>query len=154
MPEWLKETEEMVYSGRIKVPYTWWVGETGTDFFNALKDEKKILGRYCPGCDLVFVPPRKTCGRCFTQDMQWRELGTQGTLTTYTIPRVRQDIHPLEPPFAYGIIKLDGADTGLTHLLAEFKEGGLKSGMRVEAVFREEPTGGLLDIRYFRPAAG
>ena len=151
MPDWLKETEEMVYSGRIKVPYQWWVGETGSRFFVSLRDEQKILGTYCPQCDLVFVPPRKTCGRCFSQETAWREVGTEGTLLTYTVPGYTEEIQPQIIPLAYGIIKLDGADTGLTHLLSEFKEGELKTGLRVKAVFKEERAGNILDIQYFKP---
>lgn len=151
MTDWIEQTEDMVYSGRIKVPYTWWVGETGSHFFATLRDEKKILGAYCSKCDMVFIPPRKACGRCFNQDMEWREIGDEGTLLTYTVPAAKADIHPMEPPFAFGIIKLDGADTGLTHLVAEFKEGELKSGIRVKAVFKEDREGNILDIRYFKP---
>lgn len=151
MSSWLEETEALVYSGRIKVPYRWWVGETGTRFFKALRDEQKILGTYCEKCDKVFVPPRKTCGRCFHVNMQWRELGREGTLLTYTVPHYRESIHPLDQPFAFGIVKLDGADTGLAHLVADYEEGGLRSGMRLEAVFRENREGNMLDIQYFRP---
>jgi uncharacterized OB-fold protein len=151
MASWLEEAEALVLPGRIKVPYRWWVGETGTRFFVALRDEKRILGTYCPQCDMVFIPPRKTCGRCFHKEMQWRDLDAQGTLVTYTIPRYQERTHAMEPPFAFGIVKLDGADTGLTHLIADFEEGELRSGIRVEAVFREERKGDLLDIRYFRP---
>jgi uncharacterized OB-fold protein len=154
MPSWLDETESMVYKGRIKVPYLWWVGETGTDFLNAIKDEKKIMGRYCPQCDMTFIPPRKVCGRCFSEDMTWKELSSQGTLVTYTVPNYKEDIHPLPAPFAFAIVKLDGADTGLAHLVADFKEGDLKTGMRVEAVFADERQGSIMDIRYFRPVAG
>jgi len=151
MAGWQDETESMVHSGRIKVPYRWWVGETGSRFFVALRDEKKILGTWCGKCRMVFVPPRKTCGRCFHTSMEWRELGHQGSLITWTTPRYRENLHPLPPPFAYGVVKLDGADTGLTHLLAEFREGELRSGIRVEAVFAEPRAGNILDIRYFRP---
>jgi len=151
MSTWLEETEGLVHSGRIKVPYTWWVGETGTHFFESLRDNKQILGAYCAKCDMVFVPPRKTCGRCFHTGMEWRELGKEGVLTTYTIPRYREEMHPLEPPFALGIIKLDGADTGLAHLIGDFKEGELRTGMRVKAVFREDREGNILDIHYFKP---
>ncbi len=151
MPKWLEETEELVHSGRIKVPYTWWVGETGTDFFNALMGEKKIMGTYCSKCEMVFIPPRKACGRCFNERMEWRDVGPEGTLITYTVPGYRSDIHPLEPGFAYGIIKLDSADTGITHLISEYEEGEIKAGMRLEAVFNEEPQGNILDIKYFRP---
>ena len=153
MPSWIQATEEMVRRGRIKVPYTWWVGETGSHFFVSLRDHKKILGTHCAGCGMTFIPPRKTCGRCFNAQMEWRELGRQGTLLTYTTPRYREDMHPLPAPFAFGIVKLDGADTGLTHLIADLQENQLKSGMRVEAVFREKREGNILDIRYFRPVA-
>ena len=151
MANWLDQAEELVYSGRIRVPYRWWVGETGSRFFVALRDEMKILGTWCEKCNLVFVPPRKTCGRCFHTRMEWRELGREGTLTSYTIPRYRESIHPLEPPFAFGIVRLDGADTGLAHLVAGFEEGELRSGLRVEAVFKDQREGNILDIRYFRP---
>ena len=151
MTGWLEETEALVHSGRIKVPYKWQVGETGSHFLIAIRDEKKLLGTHCPRCDMVFIPPRKTCGRCFQTQMEWRELGQAGTLVTYTIPRYESDLHPLDPPFAYGIIKLDGADTGLTHLIGEFEESRLRTGMRLEAVFREDREGNILDIHYFRP---
>jgi len=154
MTGWLEQTEELVYAGRIKVPYRWWVGETGSRFFVALRDEGKILGTYCEKCRLVFVPPRQTCGRCFHEPLEWRELGREGVLTTWTVPRYRESIHPLAPPFAFGIVRMDGADTGLTHLVAEFEEGELRSGMRVEAMFKEQREGNLLDIRYFRPVRG
>jgi uncharacterized OB-fold protein len=151
MVSWVDEAEELVHHGRIKVPYTWSVGETGSAFFVALRDERKILGSYCPQCDMVFLPPRKVCGRCFGRSTEWREVGHEGTLLTYTIPRYREKIHPTEEPFAFGVVKLDGADTGLTHLIGEFKERDLRSGMRVKAVFRDKPEGNILDIRYFRP---
>jgi uncharacterized OB-fold protein len=151
MADWIGQTEDIVYSGRIKVPYEWSVGETGSRFLVALRDEKKILGTFCGRCQMVFVPPRKVCGRCFNADMEWRELGPQGTLITYTVPRYKESIHPLSHPFGYGIILLDGATTGLVHLLGGFDGGGLQTGIRVEAVFREQRKGDILDIMYFKP---
>lgn len=151
MAKGIEETEVFFYPGQINVPYPWSVGETGAHFFTALRDEKKILGTYCSRCDRVFIPPRKVCGRCFYPQMQWREVGHEGTLLTYTIPRYTDKTRPIEHPFAFGIIKLDGADTGLTHIIGEFDETKLKSGIRVEAVFREKREGNILDIRYFRP---
>jgi hypothetical protein len=151
MPSWIDETEEVIRSGRIKVPYQWWVGETGAHFFSALRDEGRILGSYCPKCDLVFLPPRKSCGRCFSESMEWREVSDEGSVMTFTIPRLERDIHPLKQPFAYAVIKLEGADTGLTHLLWDFNEEDLKVGMRVKAVFNEDKKGNIFDIKYFKP---
>jgi uncharacterized protein len=152
MATWMETAEELVHRGRIKVPYTWWVGETGSHFFAALRDEKRILGTHCTRCAMTFVPPRKACGRCFNAEMTWRELGPQGTLVTYTIPRSPESLHPLPLPFAFGIVRLDGADTGLAHLIADYEEGCLRAGIRVEPVFREKREGNILDIRFFRPA--
>jgi uncharacterized OB-fold protein len=153
MAHGLDEVEEMVHKGRIKVPYAWSVGETGSRFFVTLRDEGKLLGTHCARCNLTFVPPRRNCGRCFGAEMGWRELGPQGSLVTYTIPRCRETIHPLSWPFAYGVVKLDGADTGLTHLVAQFQEGQLRAGLRVEAVLRDKREGTILDILHFKPLA-
>jgi hypothetical protein len=49
------------------------------------------------------------------------------------------------------VIKLDGADTGFTHLLGEVDEKKLKIGLKVEPVFARERKGHILDIRYFKP---
>jgi uncharacterized OB-fold protein len=50
-----------------------------------------------------------------------------------------------------GIIKLDGSDTGLVHLIGGVDIEEIKSGMRLKPVFRDERKGNLLDILYFTP---
>ncbi|PIU63387.1 MAG: DNA-binding protein [Armatimonadetes bacterium CG07_land_8_20_14_0_80_40_9] len=151
MSEWMEEVEEMVYPGRIKVPYKWSVGEYGSHFFIELRDNKKIWGTKCPKCKIVFVPPRNVCPRCFTKIEEWVELGSEGTLLTYTVVHYKSPVSPLEPPYGYGIIKLEGADTGLTHLLSEMDFEKIKIGMKVRAVFKEKREGNILDIKYFKP---
>jgi uncharacterized OB-fold protein len=58
------------------------------------------------------------------------------------------------------LVKLDGADSALMHLLGEVDLEDVEEatkriqvGMRLEAVWREERVGGIQDIRYFRPLA-
>ena len=151
MKNWLETVESLVYESRIKVPYTWSVGETGSRFLIGLRDHKKIFGTKCSKCDMVYLPPRKNCGQCFLENLEWVELGSQGTLITYTMVRYESSAMPMKPPFAYGIILLDGASTGMVHFLGEVDPEEIKPGMRVEAVFKEERIGDILDIRYFRP---
>lgn len=151
MNKWLETVESLVYESRIKVPYTWSVGETGSRFLIGLRDHKKIFGTRCLKCDMVYLPPRKNCGQCFLENLEWVELGSQGTLITYTMVRYESSAMPMKPPFAYGIILLDGASTGMVHFLGEVDPEEIKPGMRVEAVFKEERIGDILDIRYFRP---
>ena len=149
MKEWLEQTQDLTLKGQIAVPYTWWVGETGSRFLLALRDERKILGNRCPECGRVFVPPRKNCGQCYVDMDDWVELADEGVVTAHTIVRFAYELQPAEPPFAYAVIKLDGADVGLVHLIKDGLEL-LKNGCRVKAVFREQRAGHILDIDSFR----
>jgi uncharacterized OB-fold protein len=58
---------------------------------------------------------------------------------------------PLEPPYAYGIVRLDGADTDFVHIIKESNPEKLKIGMKVKAVFKVKPRKNILDIEYFEP---
>jgi uncharacterized OB-fold protein len=60
-------------------------------------------------------------------------------------------IQALPVPYAVGVIRLDGADTGLVHLVGDVDINRLRNGIRVEPVFSAERKGHILDIRYFRP---
>ena len=59
---------------------------------------------------------------------------------------------PKEPPYAYGVIKLDGASTGIVHLIGGVDLNKIKVGMKMEPVFKEKREGSILDIDYFKPA--
>ncbi len=147
-----KPQEEIVYKGRIKVPYTWYVGGYGSRFYVELRDNKKIFGTKCSKCKKVIVPPRNFCGKCFKPITEWVEVKDTGTVQTFTVVHYAAPaIQPLKPPFAYAIIKLDGADTGFVHMIADTDLSKLKAGTKVKAVFREERQGNLLDIQYFKP---
>jgi len=150
MESWLQQVEPLTLEGQIAVPYTWWVGETGSRFLLALRDEGKILGNRCDTCNTVFVPPRKNCGRCFVDTREWVELGNEGVVKAHTIVRFSHPLQPVDPPFAYAMIQLEGADVSLVHLITKDLDK-LKNGVRVRARFKEEPErkGHILDIDGF-----
>ena len=155
MEDWRDGQEILVMDGRIKVPYNWSAGETGTRYLESLRDDKRFLGTRCPTCEIVYHIPRMHCPDCFEECAEWVDLGSEGTLVTYTIVRkAHPQLAPLPTPFGYGVIKLDGATTGFLHLLSEFEDGELAAGARVEAVFAEERTGSIMDVAYFRPVKG
>ena len=155
MDDWRKSQEILVMDGRIKVPYSWSAGEVGTTYLEALRDEKKFLGTRCPECGIVYHIPRMHCPDCFAACAEWVELASEGELITYTVARKHNpQLAPLEGLFGYAVIRLDGADTGFVHLVSDFSENELESGMRVEAVFADERNGSMLDVRYFRPVKG
>lgn len=151
MGDFWKEGEVIIQEGRIRVPYTWKAGETASRYFIGLRDEKKIYGRHCPKCGKVLVPARKVCPFCTVLTDDWVALVGTGTVETFTIVRRDLPIQPRKAPFAYALIRLDGADTGFLHLLGEVDPEAVREGMRVEAVFAQERKGSPLDIAYFRP---
>ena len=154
MDKWLEGLEPVVARQALQVPYRYSMGATTSKFFIEIRDNRKILGIRCPACDVVYVPPRTTCGRCFSQLDEWVEVGDRGTLETYTRVYYSTPVQPVPAPFYYGIIKLDGADTGLAHLVGGLKGKEPKIGMRLQAVFKEDRQGNMLDISYFKPVEG
>jgi uncharacterized OB-fold protein len=151
MENWLEGLEPVVAHQDLKVPYRYSMGATASRFFVEIRDHRKIMGIRCPQCNIVFVPPRATCGRCFSQLHEWVEVGARGRLETYTQVRYTTPVQPAAAPFYYGIIRLDGADTGLAHLVGGLNGQDPRIGMRLQAVFREDRRGNMLDIRYFEP---
>ncbi|MGZ3594281.1 MAG: OB-fold domain-containing protein, partial [Syntrophales bacterium] len=57
-------------------------------------------------------------------------------------------VQPIKPPFAYALIKLDGADVGFLHLIKKDLDK-IKNGLRVKAKFKAERSGHILDIDSF-----
>jgi uncharacterized OB-fold protein len=129
-------------------------GAIRSRFLTDLRDHKKITGMRCPKDNIVYVPVRSVCLKCFSNLTEFVEVGQTGTLTTYSIVYRPQPYYPVETPFVYGIIKLDGADTGLVHFVNEVDPQQVRAGMRVEPVFKEERVGSVLDIKYFKPVGG
>ncbi len=143
--------QNMYFEGRIKVPYMWHVGETGSRFLTALRDKKEIWGVQCPKCKTVYVPPMKTCGECFVPTDKWVRVKDTGTLLSYTVVRYSHGMQPKKPPLIYGLIKLDGADGALLHLIGGAGKTALRIGMKVKAVFAKTRTGNIMDISHFAP---
>jgi uncharacterized OB-fold protein len=149
----MSDSTPHVVEGRLYVPYHNWYGMVASRFFSEIRDHKRILGTRCASCEKVYMPPRSTCPLCLASLEEWVELPPTGDLITYTVVKYAYSRYyqPAEPPYPVGIVRLDGAHTGLCHLLGEVEIDGIAVGMRVEAVFRDERKGNILDIAYFRP---
>ena len=145
------ELEPVIHSRTRLWKYRHYAGPVRSKFLVELRDNKRIMGTKCPVCNRVYLPARPTCFVCFCQLDEWVEVSDKGTLITYTVVYQPEPAHPMDVPFVYGIIKLDGADTGIAHMVSEVDPKDLRIGMRLEAVFTEERQGSILDIKYFKP---
>jgi uncharacterized OB-fold protein len=153
MSDQFQGIEPMVYQSQINVPYSWWAGDTATRFYVTLRDEKKITATKCGNCGKVWLPPRKICPHCFTENMEWVKVSDEGTVLSFTVARRPFAAIPADKkvPVIWGLIQLDGADTALLHYLDGVKPGDVSIGMRVTAVYSEARKGTIRDISHFKP---
>lgn len=151
---WRRETPPLIQEGGIHMPYSWTVGRVGSRFLAELRDHCRILANRCSKCAVVWVPPRMRCPECFEliDERSWREVGPEGTLRHFTIVHYEHPAQPMKPPFAYGLIDLDGADRAFPHLISGTDLKQLKPGLKLKPVFRPDRQGSVLDIAYFVPA--
>lgn len=79
------------------------------------------------------------------------EVGQSGEVLTWAWngdPRPQQ---PFERPFAWALIRLDGADTAILHAVLVDVAAQMSTGMRVRAVWRDHREGHIADIAGFEP---
>lgn len=141
------------WDGEFPVRHRYTPGVAGTAFFTALRDRGVLLGSRCEACSYTYVPARLFCERCFAELAADAEVGPGGELVSFTIGFVGLEGEPLEDPETIGLVRLDGADSGLVHRVLDADEP-LEIGERVEVVLRPEGEreGTILDIQGFRSA--
>ncbi len=125
--------------------YTRSVGPTLGAFFTALRSRRIVGIRGSDG--RVHVPVVEydpvTCER-LTELVPVSSVGTVRAWAAQPQPLEGQ---PLDRPFTWALITLDGADTPLLHAV----DGHVKTGDRVHAHWVDEPVGAITDIACFRP---
>jgi len=145
--------EILVRESRIQVPYTWSAGTVGSRFLKALRDERRFTATRCPKCRKAYILPLSACGDCLEDCAEWITVGPQGSLLSFTQALYDSPAHPIKNPL-YGLIRLDGADTALLHLVGEASIAELRIGARLEPVFAQSRSGSILDVLYFKPVRG
>ncbi|RJP46466.1 MAG: Zn-ribbon domain-containing OB-fold protein [Desulfobacteraceae bacterium] len=141
-----------VVEGKLALPYTYFAGRVGSTFITTLRDQRKIMGVKCNACGKVFVPPRQTCERCM-EDIRnnWVALSDTGEVVNFTVVRYDDKHLPRKAPFVLAMIKLDGADTPMAHIVEGIDPENMTEGLKVKAVFADQTTNTILDIDHFEP---
>jgi uncharacterized OB-fold protein len=136
----------------LEYPYRRSVGPVLGRFFAALREERIEGVRTASG--RVLVPPLEYDPESGEATADFVEVSTSGVVTTWSwVPRPRPH-HPLDRPFAWALVRLDGADTALLHAVDAGDESRMHTGMRVRARFRTERRGEIQDLACFEPEAG
>ena len=128
--------------------YTRSVGPILGQFFTALR-ERRIVG--IRGADgRVHVPPAEYDPVTCEPLSEIVPVSAVGTVVSWSWQPAPLEGQPLDRPFAWALIQLDGADTPLLHAV-DAPEGQLRTGARVHAHWVDEPAGAITDIAYFVP---
>jgi len=133
----------------LEYPYTRTVGPILGKFLTELRDGRLVGIRTRGG--KVMVPPAEYDPDTGEDLSEFVPVGDAGVVTTWCWVTAPRDKHPLDRPFAWALIKLDGADTAMLHAIDAGKESAMSTGMRVKARWRDERAGEIQDIACFVP---
>ena len=125
--------------------YTRSVGPTLSAFFTALRSRRIVGIRGSDG--RVHVPVIEYDPVTYAPLAEIVPVASVGTVLSWTWQARPLEGQPLDRPFAWALIRLDGADTALLHAV----DGAVKTGDRVHAHWVDEPVGAITDIAYFAP---
>jgi uncharacterized OB-fold protein len=126
-------------------------GEVIGRFLAGLKEQKTIWGQQVAGQGVV-VPPLGYSEIDASPSGEWVAVSSTGVVTAVAVVHnPLERMHPFSQPFAYILVKLDGADTAMAHVVRDNLDQ-LRVGSRVEAEWKadDERIGSILDIACFR----
>jgi len=79
---------------------------TFVEFFNNLK-EGKLLGLKCSDCGAITCPPKNSCNKCGSRNLERVFLSGKGTIKTYTVTYVAPVGYEKEAPYTVALVELE-----------------------------------------------
>ena len=116
-------------------------------FFNDLRDRRLVGIRTHDG--KVLVPPQEYDPQTGQATGEFVDVGPGGEIVSFAWVSKPREKQPLDHPFAYALIRLDGADTSMLHAVDAGDESKLAIGTRVVPRWADAPTGGISDLACF-----
>ncbi|MEW6269201.1 MAG: OB-fold domain-containing protein [Thermodesulfobacteriota bacterium] len=142
--------EPMSQRMTVQFPYKHSTGEVTGRFLAGLKEQKRIWGRRVSGQGVV-VPPNSYSEVDAKAGGEWVEVKDEGTVTAIAVvTKPIPDLHHEQQPFAFVLVKLDGADTAMAHVVRD-RIDDVRVGSRVKAVWAadDQRKGTIRDITCF-----
>jgi uncharacterized OB-fold protein len=119
--------------------------------FLACIAEGWFLGKRCPSCRKVYVPPRGACPACGVGLTEEVAVADRGTLTTFCVVNIPVEGRSIALPYVYGSVLLDGADIAFPHLIQGVPAAEVRMGLRVRAEWAAERAPTMESILGFSP---
>lgn len=124
-------------AAQLHMPYTLTPGQATGIFLAELAGRRLIGSRHG---DEVIVPAQDFSGSTGEPASGFVEVPAVGTIEAFTATK----------DATLGIIRIDGSTVPFVHRLVGFEDAAPEVGTRVQAVWSDEPTGGILDIKGFQ----
>lgn len=121
--------------------------EISAPFWAGLKAGRVTIPQ-CRSCGHWVFFPRRHCDKCWSHDLEWKEVKGEGTLYTYTLTRI-----PTLPDFAdempqkMAVVELDEG-VRINTTLVGLEAGEIRAGMRVRPVFDTVSEDGTTLLRF------
>ena len=132
---------------KLSFDYTRSVGPVHGEFFTALRSRRVVGVRGTDG--RVHVPPSEFDPVTYEPLTEIVPVASVGTVVSWTWQPEPLEGQPLDRPFAWALVKLDGADTPLLHAVDAGSSDAISTGARVHVHWADEPIGAITDIAYF-----
>ncbi|WP_198429280.1 Zn-ribbon domain-containing OB-fold protein [Nocardia bovistercoris] len=134
---------------RVRFDYTRSVGPTIGRFLTELRARKVVGVRGSDG--RVLVPPPEYDPVTAEPLTDFVDVSDVGTVESWTWVREPLPGQPFDRPFAYALIRLDGADSALLHAVDVAEPAEISTGLRVRARWADATSGSITDIVCFEP---
>ncbi|MEP5766461.1 MAG: OB-fold domain-containing protein [Halieaceae bacterium] len=142
-PEILRQQFELGYT------YTRSTGPVVGRFLSELRRRKIVGTRGDDGT--VYVPPMEYDPITASELDDFVEVASSGEVVSWCWVHEPRQSHPFAHPFAWAMVKLDGADVPMVHAVDAGSESAMHSGMRVQVRWAEPAQGLITDIACFEP---
>jgi uncharacterized OB-fold protein len=129
--------------------YTRSTGPVLGRFLTGLRDGVMVGARTSDGTVVVPPPEFDPVTHAATEDFV--EVAETGTITSWAWVPEPVAGQPFDRPFAFVLVRLDGADAPLLHALDVASPADVETGMRVRVRWAEERVGAITDIACFEP---
>ncbi|MBJ22251.1 MAG: hypothetical protein GY910_22120 [bacterium] len=122
------------------------LGPILSQFFTGLRD-RKFLG-VKRGDGSVMVPPKEYDPETSQALDEMVEVAGEGVVRSWSWVSSPRRQQPLDRPFAYALVQLDGSSTPFLHVVDAGDEANMESGMRVKARWADETSGVMTDFLF------
>lgn len=127
--------------------YTRSTGPVVGRFLTELRQRKMVGIKGSDG--KVIVPPVEYDPVTAEELSEFVDVADTGVVKTWCWVKEPRKDHPLDKPFAWALILIDGADTPMVHAVDAGDEANMSTGMAVKVRWADEPQGLISDIVSF-----